>query len=597
MQQPAFEAASTSSTPAKPRSNRRWLVLNLSGLILLLVGYGLSFLQVSTYEAGIVRQTFTVAGAIPVPVISLHPATRRGDAIAVIVHGYSGNKEVMIGFGLELARMGVPSYLLDLPGHGESTVPLEVLPDTGPAPQLEQALDEVVAYARAHSDVPQPKIILLGHSLGTRVVGDYALNQPNDAIAATILVSPILQESPTLTHPSNLLVLVGEHDIPSIITRSPQLIGAGCGVSLGVDTPRYDCGAVGQGTARRLVVVPGVNHITILTDAAAFRAMDAWVGATDAIPTVPVDSDVRLHWTELGVACAFLALFPLISLLSRLLTRRGAPALQTTAQVTPEVTPEVTAQEVTPGGRADRPALWASLGIFALGVVLTVLLLRGWAAAADALQLPGLRTPLSWIGVALADYSASFSLVLALIVGGLIAALRRRLPLPAFAAAWRRVALGALVLLVLYATVGTLATYAWERFLLDVPRLVRGIPLTLAGAPLFLLIEGLFAADQRGQLWRSALARLGAYLLICAGIIGAISLDPALGFLSLLVPLEVLLFVAVASLAWQIDRQRRQLSLSSAILATLMIGWAIAAVSPSSDKRSGALAPVIEASD
>ncbi len=231
---------------------------------------------------------------------------------------------------------------------------------------------------------------------------------------------------------------------------------------------------------------------------------------------------------KVGIACAFLTLFPLISLLSRLPTRRGEPALQTTVQV-------------TPGGRTNRPPLWAGVGIFALGVVLTVLLLRGWSAAADAFQLPALRTPLSWVGVALADYSASFSLVLALIVGGLVYALRRRLPLPAFAAAWRQVALGAIVFLVLYATVGTLATYAWERFLLDVPRLVRGIPLTLAATPLYLLIEGLFAADQRGPLWRSALARLGAYLLICAGIIGAIMLDPALGFLSLLVPIEVLL--------------------------------------------------------
>jgi len=142
---------------------------------------------------------------------------------------------------------------------------------------------------------------------------------------------------------------------------------------------------------------------------------------------------------------------------------------------------------------------------------------------------------------------------------------------------------------------GTLASYAWERFLLDMPRLVRGVPLTLAGAPLFLLIEGLFAADQHGYLWRSALARLGAYLLICAGLIGAIRLDPALGFLSLLLPIEVLLFLAVAALAWQIDRQRRQFSLSSAILATLILGWAIAAVSPSSDRCSGALAPANEA--
>src|SRR5262249_804666 len=178
MQQPASETVLTDSTPAESRLDRRWLVLDLIGVLLLLLGYGFSFLQVSIYEEGVARQTFTVSGAIPVPVIYLHPVSRHGDAIAVIVHGSSAIKQVRIRFGLDGARMGVRSYVVDVRGHGESTVPLDALPSNGRAPQLEQALDEVVSYARAHSDVPQPKIILLGHSLGTRVVGDYALNQP-----------------------------------------------------------------------------------------------------------------------------------------------------------------------------------------------------------------------------------------------------------------------------------------------------------------------------------------------------------------------------------------------------------------------------------
>lgn len=566
MRRSAFESTPP-SMPAQTCFDRHGFILNLIGMILLLLGYGISFLQVSVYEAGVVRQTFVVSGAIPVPVIYLRPGTRHGDAIAIIVHGYSGSKELMIGFGVELARMGVPSYLLDLPGHGESTVPLSVSSGNGHAPQLEQALGEVVAYARAHSDVPRPKIILLGHSLGTLAVGEYALNQPDNAIAATILVSPILQDRPTLTHPANLMVIVGANDIPTIITQAPELIGAGCGVSLSVGALRYDCGDVRQGSARRLVVVPGANHITILTDATTFRAMDAWVGATDSLSIIPVQSDTRLHWTELGLACAFLALFPLIGLLSRLLTWRDESTLQSTVHI-------------SSGRRGASPSLWASAGIFALAVVLTVLLLRSWSAAADAMQLAALRTPLAWVGVALADYSASFSLVLALVAGGLLYAFRRRLPLPGFADAWRQVLLGAGVFLVLYLTVGTLATYAWEHFLLDIPRLTRGIPLTLAGAPLFLLIEGLVAANQRKRPWQNALARLGAYLLICAGIFGAIILDPALGFLSLVAPIEAALFIAVAALAWWIDRQRGQFSLSSAIIATLVIGWAITSVFP-----------------
>jgi hypothetical protein len=58
------------------------------------------------------------------------------------------------------------------------------------------------------------------------------------------------------------------------------------------------------------------------------------------------------------------------------------------------------------------------------------------------------------------------------------------------------------------------------------------------------------------------------------------ALPPALGFLSLLVPIQILLFLAVASLARQIDRQRRPLSLATALLAALILGWASAAVFP-----------------
>src|SRR5262245_41772848 len=71
MQHPAFETALAGGTSVKAGLDRRWFILDLIGVLMLLLGYGLAFGQVSAYEAGIVRQTFTVSGAIPVPVIYL----------------------------------------------------------------------------------------------------------------------------------------------------------------------------------------------------------------------------------------------------------------------------------------------------------------------------------------------------------------------------------------------------------------------------------------------------------------------------------------------------------------------------------------------
>lgn len=86
-------------------------------------------------------------------------------------------------------------------------------------------------------------------------------------------------------------------------------------------------------------------------------------------------------------------------------------------------------------------------------------------------------------------------------------------------------------------------------FLTRCPRLLRLIPLALAAAPLFLLLEGLFAAEQQRRVWRAILSRLGAY-------------------------------IAFVAIALSLHRKRQNLSLSSAMTATLIFAWAIAAVFP-----------------
>jgi pimeloyl-ACP methyl ester carboxylesterase len=547
----------------KQSFSRLALILNGAALVVLLAGYGLAFGQAHAYETGITRQQFTISGAIPTPVIHLIPATRRGNAIAIIVHGYSGSKELMIGFGLELAKMGVPSYLMDLPGHGESTVALNASEASGSAPQLEAALDEVVRYARAHSDVTHPAIILLGHSLGTLVVGNYARTQPTNALAATMLVSPIIAITPTNAHPANVLYLVGQGDIAGLLGLAQDDMAQACGLAQPSQAGNgTTCGAPSQGTGRQLTVIAGANHITILTDADTFKAMDAWVAATSHIATVPVNSDVRLHWAEIGVLCAVLAILPLITLAAGLLRLRTLPEIP------------------APLREMRTFTLGARFGLLAASVALTVLILRGWSAAADALGASGLRTPLSWMHMALADYAASFALIVSLVVLGLYWLVRRQVLLPEWQRIWPQLALGAVVALALYLTVGTLATFTWERFVLDGPRVLRFLLLLAVNLPLFALIETLFGADAGTNFWRAALPRLGALLLLCIGYVGAIVLDHSLFFLSLLVPIQGLLYLVFALFAYQTRRQGNATALACATFMAAIFAWAVAAVFP-----------------
>src|SRR4249919_2310872 len=97
---------------------------NLLFLIIFLGMFALGFNRVVAYEDGIQRSTFTIQGAIPVPVQEMRPTSGETALVAIIAHGFAGSKDLMTGFGVELARAGITTYLFDFPGHGESPVPL-----------------------------------------------------------------------------------------------------------------------------------------------------------------------------------------------------------------------------------------------------------------------------------------------------------------------------------------------------------------------------------------------------------------------------------------------------------------------------------------
>jgi hypothetical protein len=191
-----------------------------------------------------------------------------------------------------------------------------------------------------------------------------------------------------------------------------------------------------------------------------------------------------------------------------------------------------------------------------------------------------LRTPLTWMHMALADYTGSFALVLGLVLLGLYWLLRRRLPLPVWQRVGPQLALGAIITLALYLTLGTLSTAAWERLLLDVPRFWRFLMLVIVNLPLFAVVEVFFGVEAGANFWRAALPRLGALLLISAGYVGAILLDRSLFFLSLLIPIQALLFVAFAGYAYHTRRQGKFTAIATTTFMAFTFAWAVAAIFP-----------------
>lgn len=528
------------------RRNRRGR--NIVLLLLFLGMFVLGFNRVIAYEDNISRRTFTVEGNLPVPVLEMYPATGETSLVAVVAHGFSGSKELMASFGVELARAGVTAYLFDFPGHGESPVPLAN--DTFSGRSFQDniiAVGEVVAYARTHNRATShPNIILLGHSMGSAAVGDYAMAHPDEGdIAATILISPVGQEHPTLTQPKNLLILAGDSDIPYAISNGLRLYQAGCGQGIAdIKTTPVQCGNPADGTGRRVVVLPGLNHITILNSSSTFQEMVNWLHGAfpQAVDTSHMQSNLRLFWLLFAVIGILLAVFPLCSLALDAFDIFGRPR-------------SFRGQDVL---------------FFDLCVIVGI-------AAAIAIQYAW--RPFSFFHVLLTDYVSGYFFFIALVTALGIYLIRRMIPLPPFRQTTKQIILGVLLALFLYLTLGQLVTFAWQRFTFTLPRLWRFALIFIVIWPLFLLDEGINRGYQEHGVLRGVLASLGFKALLAAGLFASIVIVPGLSFLGIVLPVLVLVFLMMVAFCTQLYTSGRA-AITAATFSALVMAWCMSTTFP-----------------
>jgi pimeloyl-ACP methyl ester carboxylesterase len=528
----------------------------LRNLLLLLAFLGLFFLgfnRVAAYEDTISRSTFTISGAIPVPVLEMRPASGETSLVVVVAHGFSGSKELMASFGVELARAGVTTYLFDFPGHGESPVVLAGGNFTDQDAQENiTTVGEVVDYVRQHnSATTHPNIILLGHSMGSAAVGDYSMQHATDSdIISTVLVSPVGMENPTRTQPKNLLLLVGKNDLPFALTNSMRMYQLGCGLTPTNTSTAYahsaECGFPdpGQANGRRVMVLDGLNHITILTASSTFQELLAWLhrAAPQQVSTEHMQFNTRLNWLLLAVAGALLAMFPLCSLAVDLFGIDGTPRV------------------------------YRGLDVLFFDLCLLV-------GIAVAIAIHYVWRPFAFVHVLLADYVSGYFFITALVTAVLIFLVRRRIPLPTLRHALRQLVVGILLAGFLYFTIGQISTFAWQRFTLNGLRFWRFVILFVLVLPIFLLDEGISRGYQERGLWRAMLASLAFKGLLVAGLVASIAIIPGLGFLSIVLSILVLLFVLLVLFCTQLYLSGRA-ALAAAVLSALLIAWSMASSFP-----------------
>ncbi|MET0493285.1 MAG: alpha/beta fold hydrolase [Actinoplanes sp.] len=245
----------------------------------------------------------TVVDGVPLDVV--HPAISERRPGVVVAHGFAGSARLMAQFGDTLSARGYVVVLLDFTGHGANTDPL---PDgsasTGDSTTaLQHDLDVAVTHLRGLSDVDPSRISLVGHSMGASAVTRYAAAHPE--IAATVAIS--LPDASTVQpdRPARLLLLVGALEFPNFHTEAKTAAGPG-------------------GADRSLMVVPGVEHISILYAPRTHRETADWLDqrAGDPLPS-PIR---RVSGAALLLLSLLVGLYPLARLLLGA-TRAGWPRL------------------------------------------------------------------------------------------------------------------------------------------------------------------------------------------------------------------------------------------------------------------------------
>jgi len=567
------ERTSTSGI-VRRRGQRVFYAVGL--FILFVLGIGLAWLQINQYEDGLVRRAFIVQEAGLPPVSTLEINLRDASEnmpVLIVAHGFSANKETMQAIGIETARrLGMRVFLFDFPGHGFSPTRFPITKSAEESTNnLLPSLEAVYNYVRR--SFPNAQIALASHSMGTGIVARFAIQKPD--IMATILVSPASLPDLTPDSIKNLLILVGENDISQSLEGAQEAYEQSTATTPSPDFPAdarsakgAEVGDLKDGSARRVRVLAGQNHITILYTADTMAEINSWLGRgllnTDgqavraAILNDENGAGFRLRWTIVGIIFSVCTFFALASLLIDALNLR-----------------------VILSAVPRHPSLRKSLQ--SAGILLL-------AEVGAALLWTPLKLPPQLVGLQLGSYLAGFFLVVGLLFG---LWLWRDLgnqqfgPRPAdYSRSWSSVLSAkivgwGLVPLVLFAgvylTLGLFSAFTWESLQFSLSRILPFLILAVCLFPYFLTNEYIFRRMSIwGGYWLSLVSKLGVLIVL----FGAVLLSPAdLGFLTILLPVLALLFTVFGLFSIWLYWLGRDF-ITTAVLQTLLFAWIISCFFP-----------------
>lgn len=459
--------------------------IRLTVIVLCLLVIIMAWAQITAARRGLEIRDLVRDG---VPLRYIGPQNAENVPGVVVAHGFSGSRQLMQTYAYTFAHNGYGVMLLDFSGHGANRSPLG---DFASMSVLETDLDAAVAALSAESSISSDPPALLGHSMGSGVVMRAGVTTP-ERFSAVIAVSPTGADVDT-QNPPNFLLQAGQLEAP-FAERARALLAQAGGVN----------DDFASGAARDLIIVPFVEHITILFSPGSLHSALDWLDAAFDRQSPGSYRETRMFWwlAQLG---AWLVLAVAI-----------APALPHSQRSDNAI---------------RKPRYWiglivapfvASLGLFLVSQLIDMNRLSG-VMIAGALAL--------WF----------------LLFGGLWLGIGFRPKRPTINALFWGVGLFAFYWLIF----GLLAHIVWLPWLLIPVRLLRWPLLAIAYVP-WQLAAGL---AQQGTRWTRRVGWwLGQSACILAGLLVAMAVVPGLGFLILLMPLIPVVLGIMTVLGGVVDR-------------------------------------------